>query len=587
MNRNGNQSPLPARRRKADSRSGLYLCLILFILLLVSACRHLNPPVADAHHSFDEEMKDYVMVYSLPDKNDSLRAPLAQLFASPVLRQRFKAVAETGAGRETDAAGKLCLIGTPDTSPAVSEALKEFGVELGAQQATINGRSYALAPYAFVAHYKSKEKTVLLVALAKYDYLECVFLDEKTMPGEGTYSLLNADRRVVEQGTVQEAGDGSKLIPGAVHPAAAFIPEQRAKELKPVAAAASYVLTGPDDFSFVDRFAAGKKICFLGESPHEDPEIPSVILGTSLHLRKTLGYSVLGMESWYSLWPYLEDRSMGGAENLPNALPESQCRVEGDLVALIAPIIDYNRNIPSDQKLLCTAIDTDHAVNHTKPSTIRYLGYLAAKSSSAAARADLAGAIPALLKLHGRAEIHACLDDVERRFRAAWKSFSPPDRAEIAYTFELERASIDYQILSGGDSSRYADIRGEYYRKNIEHAFARAQASAGALICYVGGEHAKLTEPGPGDVPVRISEARYFSLEYHATRGRVASILIQRIGEAGRDKGSLEAAALACMGDKNRVFIDLRHPGWAAVKNRPGAFFSLNEPRYDGVLFIK
>jgi len=57
-------------------------------------------------------------------------------------------------------------------------------------------------------------------------------------------------------------------------------------------------------------------------------------------------------------------------------------------------------------------------------------------------------------------------------------------------------------------------------------------------------------------------------------KGRVASILVERIGEA--NSGSLETAALALMGDKDRVFINLRDKNWSAVKNRP-SYFSLRK----------
>ncbi len=50
---------------------------------------------------------------------------------------------------------------------------------------------------------------------------------------------------------------------------------------------------------------------------------------------------------------------------------------------------------------------------------------------------------------------------------------------------------------------------------------------------------------------------------------------------------ALERAALARMGDQDRVFVDLRDESWAGVKHWPKKFFLKNGPKYDGVLFIK
>jgi hypothetical protein len=113
------------------------------------------------------------------------------------------------------------------------------------------------------------------------------------------------------------------------------------------------------------------------------------------------------------------------------------------------------------------------------------------------------------------------------------------------------------------------DLRGEYFRKTIERAFAKAKRAGGALICYVGGAHAFLNAFGPGDYTVaKTTEARYFNTQYPASKGRVASILIERIGEWNEpNPGTLEAAAIALMGDKDRVFINLRDRSWTAMSN--------------------
>lgn len=377
----------------------------------------------------------------------------------------------------------------------------------------------------------------------------------------------------------------------------AHVRESRVHELEPVMAAASCVPSGPDDCRFIDTIAKGKKILFVGELPHGEGAIHAAVLGLSLHLRKDLGYSVLAFEGLYSLWPYWEAQSLGNDARLPNVISESQ-RIGDPRPWWLGPLLDYNRKAPPGQRLVCTALDLDHAISHTKPQTVLYLGYLASKSASGELRAELAKTIPALLHLKGRKEIHAYLDDLERQFHTGWDSFSAADQEEITFSLALERASIDFHALSAFYPPDWAKfkLRTEYFRRTIERALAKAESSGGPLICYVGWGHAWLNQHGSVATPLfrYDCEAAYFDKTYPATRGQVGSILVEKLSccmsfDLNKDfrPSALEKAALARMGDKDRIYVDLRDKSWAGVKHRPGKFFPRNGPDYDGVLFIR
>ena len=366
----------------------------------------------------------------------------------------------------------------------------------------------------------------------------------------------------------------------------AHVRESRVQELQRVMDAASRIPSGPDDFTFIDRIASGKRVLFIGEIPHHVPDICPVVLGLSLHLRKEIGYSVLAQERVYSCWPYEEAQSLGNSGSLPNVLPQSERAPDPQI--WLGPLPAYNRSAPSDQRLLSTTLDLDHAIYHTKPQTVLYLGYLASLSSSSEARADLANAIPALLKLKGRAEIDNYLDDLGRRFHAAWGSFSPANQEEIDFSLALERASIDFQFGTFAGVILHYDLRSEYFRKTIQRAWAKAERSGGSLICHVGWGHAWLDQR-PSDC-----EAGYFDQQFPATLGRVGSVLIEKLSgcidfnlNGDFRPSALEMAALARMGDKDRIYVDLRDKSWASVKHRPRKFFPGNVPHYDGILFIK
>lgn len=567
-----------------------WVFIVLSIAVLTAACRHLEPREASTQCPFfdDKELKDCVFVYSLPEQSDECYAWAAAL--TNALAPRFKAVVAASAYQANPGDTKLDLLGRPDTHLLMTEALRELHSGLRDRKAVIDGRSYVLAPYCFAAQYQLRGRKISLTAVSGFadpvftDRLIGFAMDSLPEAETGTYLLMNGDAMIVEQGVVRAVGNDCRLVPTSISRDAAVTPEQQADELKVAAVAAAYLPSGPDDLRFVSHVAAGKKLLFIGEAPsHYIPEVCQAAAAISFHARKELGSTVLAMESEYSLWPYLEARSLGNETTLSDEGAEP---ARSALERMLGHVVAYNQTGTQNKKLVLTAIDIDHAFNQTKPHAVRYLSYLASKSTSTQTRSELLKIIPALLQLKERPELEAYIDDLESRFRGAWSTFSPQDQDEIAFSLSLDRASVRWWFRQEGVPKEINEIRGEYFRKTIARAFAKAQASGGSLICYVGGEHANLSDFGPVDFPVgRTTEARYFNLEYPATKGRVGSILVEQVQKPS--VGSLERVALTLMGDNDRAFIDLRAKSWAGVKHRPAEFFTAAKPKYDGVLFIK
>lgn len=78
----------------------------------------------------------------------------------------------------------------------------------------------------------------------------------------------------------------------------------------------------------------------------------------------------------------------------------------------------------------------------------------------------------------------------------------------------------------------------------------------------------------------------------------MASILVEKVSETHHmrrlvrvsgdfRRTAMEEAALACMGQRARMFVDLRGEVWNGVKHRPRRFFPKEGPSFDGALFIK
>src|SRR6266498_4387145 len=132
-------------------------------------------------------------------------------------------------------------------------------------------------------------------------------------------------------------------------------------ELQPILATVASVPSGPNDFSFIDPIAKGKKILFIGEAPHHDSEIAKTALDLSVHLRREPDYSVLAIELMYSERPWLEIRSLGSDTDPPNVIPEAQ-RIRPSFLGWFEPATVYNRSAPKDKRLICTAVDLDHGI---------------------------------------------------------------------------------------------------------------------------------------------------------------------------------------------------------------------------------
>ena len=149
-----------------------------------------------------------------------------------------------------------------------------------------------------------------------------------------------------------------------------------------------------------------------------------------------------------------------------------------------------------------------------------------------------------------------------------------PEWSGFAVPGLLEHSSIEEQIRAGTirEWTGYA-FRSEYYKRTIERALTKAERAGGALVCYVGGNHAQLNPPHRAG-----GEAKYFSQQYPASRGRTASILVEKLSRYTATgllddfrPTAFEKAALARMGDNERPPRELAGPDFRFF----GRFFLL------------
>ena len=333
------------------------------------------------------------------------------------------------------------------------------------------------------------------------------------------------------------------------------------------------------DYSFFLPHVEGKQIVFFAESPHRVPELRSAAYDFAVFMAGRHDARVFAMEMTYGLHPFMETAS----------LEEKRTNQIG---LVPSPISKYNESVSDEEKLLVTAIDIEHSINHTKHQTIQYLNYLGDLSSSADAKNELRNSIPDLSALSDRKEIHRYLDDLEKLFVKHRTTFAETDWEEIEFSFDLMRASVDFQLLKYESTAEFQEIRGKFFRETINRAHEKAKMRNGSLLCYVGGTHASKVPREKDDYNTAMwNEAEFFHTAYPETKGKVASLLVTVLTyRGGRERwatGDLEDIAYLMSGDLESVFISLADLADHAEDLSWSKYFTKDGPKYDGVLFIK
>ena len=341
-----------------------------------------------------------------------------------------------------------------------------------------------------------------------------------------------------------------------------------------------------EDFSCLLPQVKDASVIFLGDSRHYVPEIKRIKLELSIFLAQHCNVKVIGFESMYGLHPFMEAESMGKVKT-------------SDYVTSV--ILDYNNMVPEDKKVLVTALDVDHSINHSKSKTVKYFEYLATLSSSKKCTIALKQVIPKLLSLKERKDIHKYLDELETIFNQHKDSFSTKDWEEVSFSLKLMHASVDFQLISykwrniplpRGMRIRLAEIRAEFFRKTVERALAKADARKGKLVCIVGGAHMTKVPLGWDDNLIgKWAEAAYFHRIHANTRGKVASILVNALSFKGRPYkkiNDLDDIAYELIDDDSELlYIPLAPLADHAGELAWSKYFSKHGPKFDGVIFLE
>lgn len=360
---------------------------------------------------------------------------------------------------------------------------------------------------------------------------------------------------ILEEGHLQPQKNRYMAVPDlALNPELATeLKKDREILRKNLTAAAQPLLYG--DFTSLLPLVQKREILFLGESPHHDPHINAFVTEFSDYLNRNEGYKVFGKEGLFSHILYTEESSPPG--------------------------------------FLHTEIDIDHAINHTKSSTVNFFTRLSQGHRDPVQRKKLEVAAKSLYGTVSRESLINWVDNMERIYLESPSGFSLEDQELFTYSLGLERASANFQFY--GNKERPADMslleanefRGRYFRENILRAWKKARNLGGGLICHVGGAHNILTPFGPGDYLVgRISEARFFAEEQPETKGKTASLLIAKLDTGFFPTTFLRNQLMELMGDSSQLFLNFT----SHVKELSAVFpeyFHEGKPKYHGLVLIR
>lgn len=496
-----------------------------------------------------------ILVYSLPNSGHSYYSMVKSVIFSQNVTDQFSFLYQPGNFDQANARGTILVVGLPWDNSLVRELLATTDLALDPEGVTAGDRRYPLDDFNLDLVLPRASAVFILSTSNSWDNI-LQYNQPYESPDNFLYRIsARKGTAVLEEGHLQSRGDRWVTVPDQVSDPGLVTELKKDRKLLRSSLTAAALPLKNGDFIPLLPLVREKEILFLGESPHYEVDIKAFVTSFAAYLSRYEGYKVFGREELYS------------------------------------QILDTEASSPPG--LLQTEIDIDHAINHTKSSTVKFFTTLAKRHQDPEHRKKLLAAVHALHGTVSRESLISWVDDLEKVYLTASSGFSPEDQELFTYSLGLERASANFQFYGNGE--RPADMslqeanefRGRYFRENILRAWKKASALGGGLICYVGGAHNILTPFGPSDYPVgRISEARFFAEEHPDTKGKTASLLVAKL-----DKGLFHTTVqrrllLELLGDKAMLFVNLKTRGKELSPVIPQYFYE-GQPKYDGIILIK
>ncbi len=318
------------------------------------------------------------------------------------------------------------------------------------------------------------------------------------------------------------------------------------------------------------------EMIFLGEYLHHDQRIKKYALTIVRELASRTDFRILAKESVYCIHPFLEQDSLNNSDS-----------------KYIDKIInDYNRQCPDDQKIIVTAIDIAHSINHTPELVRQYLQKMTDDSDKNFEK-EISKLIVNLEKdepLQKKIEFITELDEIIERYK---KKLNVELLEELKFYVNLLTESLKHvPPKNRTEHIEMADIRSKCFIETIKRAIKRNDRYSAKMINYVGSPHAYKEYINEDDYYIgKVPEAKHFNDNIYP--GKVYSILIRPFFRdyfgniTDKITNKIEKAALEKVGNEKSIYVDLRefksdNPGLDNV-----GYYNERHYQYDGVLYIK
>ena len=325
---------------------------------------------------------------------------------------------------------------------------------------------------------------------------------------------------------------------------------------------------------------------FLGEYPHECPDIQSAIADTAVSLAQRKQLRTLAAESVYALYPKLENDSGKG-------LP----------VNLVGQAINtFNSTAAEAERIIVTSIEIEHSVRHSRHQTARFFRYLSSRSSVPVVQDEMAGIASSLADLTDGKEIYDAAGRFESVFEMNTRSFDEDAIREIRFAVNLTRSSLAFDMPEhrGPNESFTTDelamfsSRAHWFRETIRNARQRLRHCGRGMICWVGMHHAALKpvvswEPGNPTWP----EAYYFNMVNRGTVGSVCSIMVRALTYGSfeqplfSDDDPIDGSVQSWIGSESVGFLRLPERAEVPADWRDSQYYVNGEPLFAGIVFLK
>ena len=320
-----------------------------------------------------------------------------------------------------------------------------------------------------------------------------------------------------------------------------------------------------------------KEMLFIGEYLHSNQQIQFYVNELVVKLAMNSDFRIFAKESVYCLHPILESKSANCINS--NHIANS--------------IIEYNKAISEDKRIIVTSIDMAHSIKYSPQLVKNCLEAIIARNTNDDFNSVIKEILKDLEQLDSNEKKEEFIQKLSRNIAEYKNELDPEIYDELKFYGDL----LYHSLIRKDPQNEYeykkqADLRNEWFIKTVLRALKRTKKYNSKMICYVGAPHAYKNYLNKDDYYVgTVPEAKFFNES--EIPGKVHSILIRPFyrdyfgNKTDRILNKIEKAAYRKIGLNQSIYVDLNEFKNRNERLEDVGYYNLNNTQYDGIIYLK